>query len=97
MKERVCRDGDENVYQPRIHSDRIKELYTIGQETGLPLTVLVDYALRSYVNAYQEEKRRREALANEVSWKMENDYEENLREHEFDDIDPFEDGTMYGY
>ena len=34
MKERVCRDGDEGLYQPRIHSDRIKDLFRIGQEAG---------------------------------------------------------------
>lgn len=95
--ERIDRRGDESIYQPKIHSDRIKELYTISQETHLPMTVLVDFALRSYYNAFQEEKRKREDLKDEVSWNMENDYEQKLQEHEFDDADQWEDGSLYGF
>ena len=80
MIERICRNGDENIYQPRIHSERIRELKTISLETGLPITVLVDYAIRSYVNAYQEEKRKKEALQDEVAWRMENGYDERFDE-----------------
>jgi len=92
MKERVCRDGDENLYQPKIHSDRIKELYIIGQETGLPLTVLVYYAIRSYVDAYQEEKRKREYLDDEVAWKLDSEHDEDF---EIQSLDDFEDLSTY--
>jgi hypothetical protein len=69
-KERVCRETDEKIYQPKIHSENIKELYRIGQETGLPITVLVDYAVRGYIKAY--EKRKAEQLKAEVEWNIEN-------------------------
>ena len=97
MRERISRNGDENIYQPRIHSDRIRELKTISLETGLPITVLVDYAIRSYVCAYQENKRKKEALQDEVSWNLENNSRQQREDHEFDDTDAWEDGTMYGY
>ena len=42
MAERISRKDDEGVYQPRIHSRRIRELYDVKVETGLPLTVLLD-------------------------------------------------------
>lgn len=50
--EKIKRDNDENLYQPKIHSDRIKELYIIKQQTRLPMTVIVDLALRSYFQGY---------------------------------------------
>ena len=49
MRERVERHDDENLYQPRIHSHWVRELYRLGRQTGLPLTVLVDEALREFV------------------------------------------------
>ena len=47
--ERIRRHNDERTYQPKIHSRRIRELYTISQETGEPMTVLVDEALREFI------------------------------------------------
>lgn len=47
--ERVNRHDDEQLYQPRIHSRWIRKLHEISVETGEPLTVLVDTALREYV------------------------------------------------
>lgn len=93
MVERICREGDENSYQPKIHSDRIKELYKIGVETGLPLTVLVDYAIRSYVNFYNEEKLKE---AQEYELRSQDEFEEDREKQEFDDTDQWEDGSMYG-
>ena len=52
MRERVSRHDDEGLYQPRIHSRWIRELYAIGQETGIPITVLLDQALREFVIGY---------------------------------------------
>lgn len=49
MPERITRQDDENLYQPKIHSQRIRELYVLKQATGLPMTVLVDLAIRAFV------------------------------------------------
>jgi len=46
MNERINRKNDENLYQPKIHSRRIRELYTLKEMTGIPMTVLVDLAIR---------------------------------------------------
>ena len=47
--ERIRRHDDERLYQPRIHSKRIRELYRISEETGEPMTVLVDQALEEFI------------------------------------------------
>lgn len=47
--ERVSRSDDEKLYQPRIHSRRIRELYRIRLETGDPITLLVDTAIAEFV------------------------------------------------
>jgi hypothetical protein len=47
--ERINRSDDERLYQPRIHSRWIRELYRIRGETGDPITVLVDKALAVFV------------------------------------------------
>src|SRR4030042_6032310 len=86
MKERVCRDGDERIYQPKIHADIIRELFRIGQETGLPLTVLVDYAVRSYIATYEKNKRKKEILRDEVEWGMQQEHDEKLDKPEADDL-----------
>ena len=96
MKERVCRDGDEATYQPKIHSDRIKELYIIGTETGLPITVLVDYAIRGYVKAYYDEKKSMEDALMEMEFRAEEEAEEQ-KERDLEDVDHFNDGSMYGF
>lgn len=49
MKERIDRQGDENLYQPKIHSRRIRELHALKVITGLPMTVLVDFAIRDFI------------------------------------------------
>lgn len=94
MNERIDRQDDENIYQPKIHSDRIKELYTLSQETGLPMTVIVDYALRSYFNTYMGEKQRVQAEA-ELNIEMHN--EQDRMDHQFDDVDRWEDGSLFGF
>lgn len=53
MKERINRQTDENLYQPKIHSERIRSLYQIKLITGLPLTFLVDLAIRELVAKYE--------------------------------------------
>ena len=46
MESRIDRKDDESLYQPKIHSERIKTLYNLKQATGKPMTVLVDQAIR---------------------------------------------------
>jgi hypothetical protein len=53
MHERVIRHDDEGLYQPRIHSRWIRELHAISQETGVPITVLVDRALQEFTVSYR--------------------------------------------
>lgn len=50
--ERVIRENDERLYQPKIHSDRIRQLYQIKEATGLPMTVLVDRAIEVFLQIY---------------------------------------------
>lgn len=95
MVERVCREGDETIYQPKIHADRIKELYKIVIETGLPMTVLVDCAIRSYIAAFYEEKKKREETIASYEWRRDSEYEDHKAEHEFDDPDRWEDGSLF--
>ena len=49
MKERIDRQTDENLYQPKIHSERIRELHALREISGLPMTVLVDMAIRELI------------------------------------------------
>ena len=49
MNERIDRKNDENLYQPKIHSRRIRELYTLKEITGIPMTVLVDLAIQELI------------------------------------------------
>jgi len=53
MGERVSRQVDEKVYQPKIHSSLIREIYKISEMTGLPMTVIVDKAIREYLGKYE--------------------------------------------
>jgi len=52
MENRIDRKDDESLYQPRVHSDRIRELYNLKQETGIPMTVLLDQAIRDLAASY---------------------------------------------
>ena len=96
MKERVCRENDEATYQPKIHKDRISELYKIGMETGLPMTVLVDYALRSYVKAYNEDKEKTREAIIECEFRMD-EKGDDQQERDIEEAEHFNDGTMYGF
>jgi hypothetical protein len=50
--ERVRRNDDERLYQPLIHSRHIRILHLISEETGKPMTVLIDQALTDFVERY---------------------------------------------
>jgi hypothetical protein len=52
MENRIDRKGDESLYQPKIHSERIRALYQLKQETGKPMTVLLDQAIRDFAASY---------------------------------------------
>jgi hypothetical protein len=52
MSERINRKADQKVYQPRIHSRKIRELYLVKELTGRPMTVLVDEALAVYLSNF---------------------------------------------
>jgi hypothetical protein len=53
MKERIERGDDECLYQPKIHSKRIRSLYQIHAVTNLPMTVLLDLAIKEFIDRYQ--------------------------------------------
>lgn len=55
MVERINRQSDEKIYQPKIHSNLIHEIYKIKEITGLPMTVIVDLAIRDYLEKYETE------------------------------------------
>ena len=55
MENRIDRKGDESLYQPKIHSNRIRTLYRLKQATRLPMTVLVDKAIHDLAERYQVE------------------------------------------
>ena len=52
--ERIQRHDDEHLYQPRIHSRRIMELYRVSQGTGEPMTVLVDQAIADFIDIHAQ-------------------------------------------
>jgi hypothetical protein len=80
--ERINRHDDERLYQPKIHSRRIRELYRISEETGAPMTVLVDQALREFVADFKLQK------ASDHSPKRTSDATTALQGDWFRDIQP---------
>ena len=52
MENRIDRRNDESLYQPKIHSERIRSLYQIKQATKKPMTVLLDEAIREFAASY---------------------------------------------
>jgi hypothetical protein len=62
MGERINRGDDENLYQPKIHSRRIRSLYRIREDTNLPMTVLVDLAIKEFLERYQVDIERTQDL-----------------------------------
>ena len=57
MVERVKRSDDEGFYTPKIHSAKIRELYRIKEETGIPMTTLVDTAIAEFIEKYEVAKQ----------------------------------------
>ena len=52
--ERIRRNDDEKLYQPRVHSRHIRALHRISEELGDPMTVLVDQALDEFIERYRQ-------------------------------------------
>ena len=52
MENRIDRKDDESIYQPKIHSERIRTLYGLKQVTGKPMTVLLDQAIQNLAANY---------------------------------------------
>ena len=48
-QKRIDRKDDENLYQPKIHSTWNRQLYAIGQQIHLPLTIIIDQAIEEYI------------------------------------------------
>jgi hypothetical protein len=48
MENRVDRKNDESLYQPKIHSERIRTLYNLKLAAGKPMTVLLDQAILDF-------------------------------------------------
>jgi hypothetical protein len=86
MENRIDRKNDESLYQPKIHSERIKTLYSLKQSTGIPMTVLLDQAIRdlaeSYGIIYQVEEEPVLRQVDDETW-------EEIREYRnfLDDLD----------
>ena len=55
MENRIDRSADESLYQLKIHSERIRSLYQLKQQTGKPMTVLLDQAIRELADTYESE------------------------------------------
>ncbi len=64
MQERIDRKDDKSLYEPKIHSERIGTLYELKQVTGIPMTVLLDQAIRELaephgtIYSFEEETSR---------------------------------------
>ena len=52
MENRIDRKNDEHLYQPKIHSERIRTLYHLKQDTGKPMTVLLDQAIDEFAERH---------------------------------------------
>jgi hypothetical protein len=82
MENRIDRKNDESLYQPKIHSDRIRELYNLKQVTSLPMTVLLDQAIRdlkaNYGVIYQFEEEPVLEQVDQETWEDIREYREFL-------------------
>jgi hypothetical protein len=55
VERRIDRKNDESLYQPRLHSRRIRQLYELKKESGIPMTVLIDRAVSELAESYDNE------------------------------------------
>ena len=84
MENRIDRKDDESLYQPKIHSERIRSLYQLKQQTGKPMTVLLDQAIRELADNYESglsPERNEETVFESVekeTWEEVREYRELL-------------------
>jgi hypothetical protein len=82
MENRIDRKNDESLYQPKIHSDRIKALYEIKEATGKPMTVLLDQAIHDLASRYSVEYLLKtepsEQTVEAETWEEFREYREHL-------------------
>lgn len=82
MENRIERKNDESLYQPKIHSERIRALYNLKLATGKPMTVLLDQAIRELAESYSAEYNLEEEPAieevREDTWEEICEYREQL-------------------
>jgi len=81
MENRIDRKDDESLYQPHIHSKRIRALYQLKQVTGKPMTVLVDQAIRDLTESYRTENLEEDPVMEQVrdeTWEEISEYKELL-------------------
>ncbi len=87
MENRIDRKDDESLYQPKIHSERIKTLYTLKEATGRPMTVLLDQAIRdlaaNYGVIYQFEEEPALEKVEQETWEDIREYRELLDKVEY--------------
>ena len=87
MENRIDRKDDESLYQPKIHSERIKTLYGLKQATGKPMTVLLDQAIRdlaeNYGVIYQFEEEPILEKVEQETWEDIREYRELLDKVEY--------------
>ena len=50
----MCRKDDEELYQPKIHSRRVRELHELSVRLQVPMTVIVDQAIEEYIGRVKE-------------------------------------------
>lgn len=58
--ERISRQTDRRVYQPRLHADLIQQLYLAKGLLSLPMTVLLHTAVCEYLERIRDEYARTE-------------------------------------
>jgi len=87
MENRIDRRDDESLYQPKIHSERIRSLYQIKQATGKPLTVLLDEAIREFAASYGTQSPLEDVRilqqVDQVTWEEIWEYRRSLDEWEY--------------
>jgi len=86
MENRINRKDDESLYQPKIHSKRIRTLHSLKEETGKPMTVLLDQAIRDLAESYRTDNLEEEPVmeeAKEIEWEELCDYRKLLDELDY--------------
>jgi hypothetical protein len=73
IMERISRQGDENLYQPKLHSTRIRQLHLMAVNEQKPMTrildTLVERGVREYNNNMAETlETQMEKLSGSVSY-----------------------------